>query len=113
MADFKPQWPSLEEQLRDAKVIPGSALEQLIMENQDFSMLDPEEVNDKHRLPPWLRVYWRKSHPDANYTPPSGGYPLLLKEALEWMMDHQDLPVAKPSGRVPLQQKETGGEHGQ
>jgi hypothetical protein len=111
MAEYEPAWPSLEQQLRDAKVIPGSALEQLIMDNQDLDMLPPEEANDKHRLPPWLRVYWRKAHPDANYTPPSGGYPLLLKELYEWMIKHQDLPVAKPSGRIPLDNAEIGGEH--
>ena len=44
-------WPSLQEQLSAAKVIPGSALEKLIKDNQDFEMLDTGERNDKS-LPP-------------------------------------------------------------
>jgi hypothetical protein len=85
-------WPSLEEQLSAAKVIPGSALEKLIRDNQDFEMLDPSEVNDRWKLPPWLRVYWRKKHPEIKYKGPGVGYPLLLKEVYSWMVRHQDLP---------------------
>ncbi len=33
------RWPTVEEQLRESKVKPGSALEKLILENQDFEML--------------------------------------------------------------------------
>src|SRR6516164_6567553 len=88
-----PRWPTLERQLADAKVIHGSPLEALIRENQDFSMLRPAEANDRLGLPPWLRVYWRKKHPDANYSGPSGGYPLVLKDYYEWMKEHQDLPT--------------------
>lgn len=98
------RWPTLERQLADAKVIHGSALEELIRANQDFSMLRPEEANDRLRLPPWIRVYWRKKHPDANYSGPSGGYPLVLKDYYEWMKEHQDLPTQQgpepsPGGR--------------
>ena len=87
----RPHWPRVEEQLRAAKIVPGSALEKLIRDNQDFRVLRPEEAHDQLELPPWLRVYWRKLHPDANYSGPSGGYPLLLSELHEWMLDHQDL----------------------
>ena len=52
-----------------SKVIPGSALEKLIRENQDFDMLSPEEAHDRLRLPPWLRVYWRKQHPELQPAP--------------------------------------------
>jgi len=92
-----PQWPTLKEQLASSKVVHGSALEQLIRDNQDFSMLRPEEAHDKLGLPLWLRVYWRKKHPDGVYAGPSGGYPLLLREYHEWMMHHQDLPVQADS----------------
>jgi hypothetical protein len=81
--------------LEEAKVRPGSALEKLIVENQNFEVLRPDELHDKLRLPPWLRVYWRKHHPDATFEPPSGGYPLSLKELYEWMIHHQDLPLQK------------------
>ena len=87
------QWPSLAEQLAAAKASPGSAFETLIKNNQDFSLLREDEKTDKRNLPPWLRSYWRKAHPEGNYVSddPAGGYPLVLKELLEWMQTHQDL----------------------
>ncbi len=59
-------------------------------------MLRPEEAHDQLGLPPWLRVYWRKLHPDADYSGPSGGYPLSLADLYEWMVDHQDLRPPTP-----------------
>jgi hypothetical protein len=58
-------WPSLEEQLQAANVTPSSALDQFIRANQAFEMLRPEEATDRLGLPPWIRVYWRKQHPDG------------------------------------------------
>jgi hypothetical protein len=86
-------WPSLEEQLAVAKVIHGSALERLVADNQEFEMLRPEEAHDRLGVPPWLRVHWRKQHPDGDYSgaSPSGGYPHLLPDIFEWMVAHQDL----------------------
>jgi hypothetical protein len=88
-------WPSLEEQLVSAKVVHGSALERLIRDNQDFALLRPDEAQDKLGLPPWLRVYWRKAHPEGRYAAddPSGGYPRVLKRTYAWMVSHQDLPA--------------------
>jgi hypothetical protein len=37
-------------------------------------------------VPLWLRVYWRKAHPEMRV------YPLVLKEVHEWMVSHPDLP---------------------
>jgi hypothetical protein len=90
-----PEWPSIEEQLRAAHVEPGSKLEELIRDNQDFSLLRPEELNDQLRIPLWLRVQFRKRHPDSTPTPgdPTGGYPLALRDLAEWMVEHQDLPT--------------------
>jgi hypothetical protein len=102
------RWPTVEEQLRESKVKAGSALEKLILENQDFEMLRPDELHDKLRLPPWLRVYWRKNHPDAVFEPPSAGYPLVLKEFYEWMIHHQDLPLQKS----PEPKSSSGGSDG-
>jgi hypothetical protein len=96
-------WPSLQQQLIDAKAIHGSALEQLIRDNQDFSILRPEEADDRLDLPPWLRVYWRKQHPDGKYFGPSGGYPLVLERLLDWMVAHQDLPGYGLAGDRPDQ----------
>jgi hypothetical protein len=88
---------SLEKQLTqeydEFKIESGSALERLVIENQDFEMLRASEATDKRGLPPWLRVWWRKNHPEEDYSAkdPTGGYPLVLKEILEWMYTHQDL----------------------
>jgi hypothetical protein len=90
-------WPTVEAQLAQEydrqAVQPGTALEALIRANQDFAMLREDEKIDKRGLPPWLRVWWRKGHPELRYPAddPTGGYPHLLKEILEWMVTHQDL----------------------
>jgi hypothetical protein len=88
-----PAWPSTAKQLAEDRIPPGSALEKLILENQDFSKLRKEETLDKIRIPYWLRVHWRKHHPEFVYssTDPTGGYPFVLKEVYEWMLAHPDL----------------------
>jgi hypothetical protein len=95
-------WPSLDRQLSKDRVRPGTALARLIAANQDFSLLRDSEQNDHIPLPPWLRVLWRKGHPGAKAIPgdPTGGYPLVLREAHEWMITHQDL-VPGQQGRRP------------
>jgi hypothetical protein len=92
-APRQPSWPSPDQQLKSSRVQPGSALEKLVLNNQDFGMLRAEEANDKIPVPLWLRVHWRKNHPEGNYlaSDPTGGYPLVLKEMAEWMRLHQDL----------------------
>ncbi|HXU45134.1 MAG TPA: hypothetical protein VN783_06385 [Thermoanaerobaculia bacterium] len=96
-----PRFPSLDAQLRTSPVAirPESALAKLIAENQDFGLLRPEEAKDLRGLPPWLRVWWHKEHPESVYPPlsedPTGGYPLVLKEIWEWMLHHQDLLPAE------------------
>ncbi len=96
-------WPSLPEQLGKDKVLAGSALETLIKANQDFGMLRAEEAKDTIRVPPWLRVIWRKAHPEGAYVAddPTGGYPFVLKEVHEWMLSHQDLQPGVPEAPVP------------
>jgi len=95
-------WPSVEEQLRADKVTPGSALEQLIRANQDTDLLDPKEAHDGMQLPVWLRVYWRKQHPEPEV---SAAYPAALFRMYSWMRAHHDLPwrsapdEAKEQGR--------------
>jgi hypothetical protein len=87
------KFPSLDDQLKKAHVNKGSNLEKLIKDNQDFSKLKDRDADDDI-VPPWLKVYWRKGHPEAQYdndNDPTGGYPLVLKEVLEWMINHQDL----------------------
>ena len=77
------RWPTVEEQLRESKVKPGSALREAHPGESGFRNARPDELHDKLRLPPWLRVYWRKNHSDAVFEPPSAGYPLVLKEFYE------------------------------
>jgi len=98
-------FPSLQSQLTADRVTPGSALERLIEANQDFSRLRPEEAHDKIPVPAWLRVYWRKGHPEVDYSAadPTGGYPLVLKEVHEWMVSHQNLErAARPPSIAPF-----------
>jgi subtilisin-like proprotein convertase family protein len=105
-------WPQLQEQLKKSKVEPGTALERLILDNQDFHMLRAEEASDKNPVPLWLRVWWRKNHPEATYSAadPTGGYPLVLREVHEWMMTHQDLRPGTPEWpAAPSQKVATGG----
>jgi hypothetical protein len=97
-------WPSADQQLKVAHVEPGTALEKLILNNQDFGMLRPAEASDKIPVPLWLRVYWRKAHPEVSYSAadPTGGYPHVLKEIAEWMTIHQDLVASEGDpGRAP------------
>jgi hypothetical protein len=87
----QPNWPTVDDQIAVAKAPHGSALERLIRENQELHILRVEEANDKVRLPPWIRIHWRKLHPDAQYIGPSGGYPLTLQNLHDWMVAHPDL----------------------
>jgi hypothetical protein len=96
------KFPSLDEQLKKAHVAPGSELEKLVKKNQDFTKLKDKDADDPI-VPPWLKVYWRKGHPEANYdndNDPTGGYPLVLKEVLEWMVTHQDLKPGNPNATM-------------
>jgi len=86
-------WPSVDDQIVAARAGRGTELERLIRENQDFQMLRPEEARDAVGLPPWVRVYWRKAHPEGQYSAsdPSGGYPRALRRLYIWMLSHQNL----------------------
>ena len=87
----EPPWPALEDQIDQS--VRGSALERLIREHQDFGLLRPEEATDRIGVPPWLRVYWRKEHPELDYRAddPTGGYPRLLRNLHAWMVTHPEL----------------------
>src|ERR1700681_1192923 len=107
-------WPSFKEQTDKDHVLPGSNLEKLIAENQEFGLLRPEETRDSLRIPLWLRVLWHKNHPYDRYSAqdPTGGYPLVLNEVHEWMLSHQDLKPGKipPLGPATKSASETGEE---
>jgi hypothetical protein len=97
----KVKWETLEQQFakkyEDIPIDPNSKLADLIRSNQEFSMLRADEANDKRGLPAWLRVWWRKNHPEEIYSAddPTKGYPHVLKEVLEWMVTHQNLESGK------------------
>ncbi|HEY0512873.1 MAG TPA: sialidase family protein [Thermoanaerobaculia bacterium] len=106
-------WPSVDQQLAKSRAGHGTALENLILANQDFGLLRPEEANDKIPVPLWLRVHWRKAHPEGNYSAadPTGGYPHVLKEVAEWMMLHPDLaPNQADEWRAPGYDADAIGE---
>lgn len=90
----EPKWPSVEQQLRDAGAIHGSALESFIQKNQDTQLLrSGETANDDIGLPLWLRIYYRKQHPEVHAPAgPMADYPEVLNNIHEWMLSHQDLP---------------------
>jgi len=106
-----PVWPAVENQLARDHVLPGTALEKLIRANQDFSLLRPEEANDKLIIPLWLRVNWRQAHPEGTFTAddPTGGYPLVLREVAEWMVHHQNLEAPPDAFDVPTGRAATVG----
>lgn len=94
-------WPSVEEQLRESRVIHGSELEKLILANQEEHLLRPEEhPDDGIDVPLWLRIHYRKNHPDQPPAPAGavGDYPEVLENLHEWMKAHQDLPDLSPEG---------------
>src|SRR4029453_3463543 len=81
--------------------------------NQDFSLLRPEEAKDRIGIPLWLRVLWRRAHPEMVYSgkDPTGGYPLVLREVYEWMVTHQDLvPGPAEKDAEPGRSTAVGGE---
>ncbi|WP_157654222.1 hypothetical protein [Burkholderia ubonensis] len=99
MARPRPSWPSIDDQLSRHGVRPGTELEQLVRKNQDFQLLHPSEAEDDLHFPPWLRVYWRKQHPDVQPKDgdPTRGYPLVLHRVLRWMLSNQDHPNLRGS----------------
>jgi hypothetical protein len=88
-----PRWPSLEEQLRKAGATHGSELEKLITANQDVTRLRPEEhENDGIDIPLWLRVHYRKNHPDQPLAAKAlADYPEALENLHEWLKKHQNM----------------------
>lgn len=106
-------WPTVERQLAEARVAPGAPLAKLIRDNQDFRTLRPEEAHDRLPVPLWLRVWWRKAHPEGKYSAadPTGGYPFVLKEIHEWMVTHPDLKGGDGLGSLQAGSQEKRGGH--
>ena len=81
-------------QIRDARAPKGSNLENLIRENQDMEMLSPDEIDDEYPLPIWLRVFWRKQHPEIEMPEknPGAAYPEVLSQLHKRMIANPELP---------------------
>lgn len=103
MAKNQVVWPSVEDQLAAHQIVRGSALEELVRENQDFGILRPEEAHDNLGIPLWLRVYWRKQHPGSKHAAgdPTGGYPRVLHRILHVMLANQDNPAGSAPQAAP------------
>lgn len=86
--------PSLDAQIEEAQAPKGSVLERIIKENQDFDLLAPEEPDDEFSYPLWLRVWWRKQHPEVQLPPtnPGAAYPEVLSAINKRMKANPDLP---------------------
>jgi hypothetical protein len=111
----KAYWPSIEEQLAEAKAIPGSAFEKFIRLNQNFELLRRGETHgDTIGLAPWLRVYWRKQHPDESRAQagPAGDYPESLNRIQEWMQVNQELSPDPEKWLRNSEHTPKGGRHG-
>jgi hypothetical protein len=68
-----------------------------------YSILRNDQTH-KIGLPLWIRVAWRKAHPELEYRAddPSGGYPLALETLYEWMVAHPDLQPGRQGGGETL-----------
>lgn len=91
-----PKWPSVHKQLEDARAPEGSRLEQVIRQNQEVELLHPSEASDGLPFPPWLRIKWRKAHPEDYPPGEQVAYPLMLERVREWLIHNPD--AADPDG---------------
>jgi hypothetical protein len=79
--------PTVNDQVKQAGAPAQSALAKMIRANQDFELLQPEELEDEFPIPPWLRVAWRKQHPEVQLPAknPGAAYPEVLSQVYERM----------------------------
>jgi hypothetical protein len=94
--------PGAEEQIAAAQVDPNSPLAQLIRENQPAELpaamaadvTDPGEID----VPVWVRVYWRRQHPEAEFVAedPTHGLPKALEQFADWLLTHPTLESEPP-----------------
>ena len=105
--------PSVDAQIEQARAPEGSRLEQLIRDNQDLELLAPEELNDEFPYPLWLRVWWRKQHPEVQMpaTDPGGAYPEVLSQLGKRIIANPHLPWGDPEAMAAaLPNKSEEGE---
>ncbi|HEV3115895.1 MAG TPA: sialidase family protein [Gemmataceae bacterium] len=70
----------------------------MVENNQELHLLKAAGVKGKIDVPDWLKVYYRKQHPQlkAALQDPTQGYPLALESIYHWMLTHQDLRPSPP-----------------
>lgn len=90
-ADIQNQ-PAVDDPILAAAASTPSALATLIQNNQDYARLNLADVLDNQELPLWLKVHWRKQHPDS----PPGVYPRSLMHLYDWMLAHPNLQAEAP-----------------
>lgn len=86
--------PTIRDQIESAKAPKGSALEKLIRANQDFDLLHPDEFEDDYPIPLWLRVAYRKQHPELELPSknPGAAYPEVLTQIYQRMIANPNEP---------------------
>src|SRR3954467_1335106 len=84
--------PTVDGQIESANAPRGSALERMIRANQDFDLVHPHELDDTYPVPLWLRVAWRKQHPDVQIPAknPGAAYPEVLSQLYRRMVADPD-----------------------
>src|SRR4051812_18706149 len=98
--------PSVAEQIRKTGARPNSALAKLIRENQEIELLHPDELADNYPAPLWLRVAWRKQHPEIPMPAknPGAAYPEVLSQIYKRMVANPAQPGgpnARPAPPAP------------
>lgn len=101
--------PTLKSQIEHAKAPSGSVLEKMIRENQDFDLLDPQELDDEYSIPLWLRVAYRKQHPELQFPTknPGAAYPEVLSQIYRRMMANPNEPWGGIAPENPTPSKPT------
>jgi len=86
--------PTVEEQIKKTGAPATSALARLIRDSQDFALLHPEELDDDYPTPLWLRVAWRKQHPEIQMPAknPGAAYPEILSQIYKRMVANPHEP---------------------
>lgn len=95
--------PTVTDQIRQAGAPSGSRLEAVIRENQNYEILHPDELDDDYSLPLWLRVFWRKHHPEVQMPDknPGAAYPEVLSQLYRRMVANPNAPWGIEPGKEP------------